>query len=59
MTITLHWWMLPLAALMIGIIVTIAAPPGSGMFDLTPLIWFFVALLFVIAGLGIVVGHFL
>lgn len=61
MTLTLHWWMIPLAILVIGIgfAIKIFNTEESGMFPMNPIIGVFSALATITIAAAICIGHWL
>lgn len=53
MTIAIHWWMLPAAAVLFAVFS--ASRPGQSDWDFTPMLY---AMLWLTAAVALVIGHF-
>jgi hypothetical protein len=59
MTVTLHWWLVPILCVL-GAVVTLArTPPEDGPMDIRCLFYIFGAGVFLAIGLGFFLGHIL
>lgn len=61
MTLTLHWWMLPLAIIVVGVGcgAKVFNTPESGMFPMNPLVGVVTALAAIGLAVAVCIGHWL
>jgi len=59
MTITLHWWYLPIVLAILGVIIG-SRFRSTGDYDfVTPILGLAIFLIFLVGGIGVLIGHFL